>query len=85
MSEAPPSLNLPVCAAITMVDPNAKVSGSTWVACALVLLVNVSLLILVRGTAAYADGVLTNTAAVAAAASTPARMYQRMRIGDLRG
>src|SRR5260221_588861 len=40
MSEPPPSVNRPTCEEVTMVDPNANVSGSTSVACWLGVFVN---------------------------------------------
>src|SRR6266849_6103965 len=52
MSEAPPPKILPTWNAATMVEPNAKLSGSTSVACWLVELVNVSVLSLTSGTVA---------------------------------
>src|SRR5216684_2328352 len=48
MSEAPPLKKRPTWKAETKVEPEAKVSGSTSVACWLVLLVNGSLLICKR-------------------------------------
>src|SRR5436309_4896392 len=54
MSEAPPLKKRPTWKAETKVEPEARVSGSTSVACWLVLLVNGSLLIWSRVTLAKA-------------------------------
>ncbi len=48
VSEAPPSVKRPTWEAPTMVLPTAKVSGSSSVACWLVVLVNGSLLTWIR-------------------------------------
>ena len=82
MSDPPPSVNRPVCEAITMVDPNEYVSGSTWVACWLVVLVNVSLLIWMSATLAYADGAAMMIAARVPAPMVPALAYQEIRMMD---
>src|SRR5712692_4599191 len=77
ISEAPPLKKRPTWKAETRVEPEAKVSGSTSVACWLVLLVNGSLLSWIRVTLAKARMVVesANTRACVIA--------MRPRIGHL--
>ena len=55
MSEPPPSKNRPTWNAVTTVEPLENVSGSTSVACWLVVFLNGSVLIRVSATLAEAD------------------------------
>ncbi len=73
MSEAPPSKKRPCWNAETIVEPFENVSGSTSVACWLVLLLNGSELIIVSVTFAAAGTAPTATAARAAPAASHAR------------
>src|SRR5918912_2413016 len=59
MSDDPPSVKRPHCAAATIVLPNEYVSGSTIVACWLVEVVNGSVAMIV--TATFADATIVRT------------------------
>ncbi len=79
MSEAPPSVNRPVCWASTMVEPKEKVSGSTSVACWLEELVNGSVLSSVSVTFACAVVVPIRSAPPANRVIKVARCFVGMR------
>src|SRR5712692_4415866 len=70
MSDAPPLWNRPTWKVDTMVDPNEKVSGSTWVRWKLVEFVNGSELICVS--AAWAATTVHDKATTRPAANAPA-------------
>ena len=74
MSEAPPLKNRPTWKVARTVDPEAKVSGSTSVACWLVGLVNGSALTRVSGTLAEAAAA---NAKRAMAANVPSKAADR--------
>src|SRR5919197_2492348 len=71
MSEAPPSVKRPHCAAATIVLPNAYVSGSTIVACWLVEFVNGS--VAMMRTETFAAAASASTSAAVATKETPSR------------
>src|SRR5436190_11354845 len=72
MSEAPPLKNRPTWYAATTVEPNAKVSGSTSVACWLVVFLNGSALTWVSGTLARAGAATASKATATNPASNQA-------------
>src|SRR5207244_11232462 len=78
MSDAPPSVKRPNCAAATIVEPNEYESGSTIVLCWLVEFVNGSVAILTTGMVAPA-ATLNTSAAAAAAPRTGAERRLRGR------
>src|SRR5919197_110412 len=73
MSDAPPLKKRPTWYAATTVEPKAKVSGSTSVACWLVVLVNGSALTRVSGTLARAGAAQALSAATASASNAAGR------------
>src|ERR671938_1106350 len=77
MSDDPPSVKRPHCAAATIVLPNEYVSGSTIVACWLVALVNGSVAMIV--TATFAEATSVNVSA--AAATRPSASKNRLLRG----
>src|ERR671930_303145 len=80
MSDAPPLKKRPTWYAATTVEPDAKVSGSTSVACWLVVLVNGSALTRVSGTFARAGAARASSAAAASAPSTATDRTEAVRI-----
>src|ERR671922_1492099 len=74
MSEAPPSVKRPHCAAATIELPNEYVSGSTIVACWLVGFVNGSVAMIRTGT--FAEATIVRTSA--AVAATPSASGSRL-------
>src|ERR671939_2039297 len=78
MSDAPPLLKRPNCAAETRVDPNEYESGSTIVLCWLVEFVNGSVAIFTTGMVALA-ATLSTSAAAAAVPRTSAKRPLRGR------
>src|SRR5919201_4654020 len=76
MSDDPPSVKRPHCAAATIVLPNEYVSGSTIVACWLVAFVNGSVAMIRTETFAEAESA-TTSAAVAASATASGSLFGR--------
>ena len=76
MSEAPPSLKRPHCAAATIVLPNEYVSGSTIVLCWLVEFVNGSVAMIVTATFAEAMSVSVSAAMAARASASEKRLIR---------
>jgi hypothetical protein len=72
MSEEPPSKKRPLWKAATIVDPYAKVSGSTCASCCELVFVNVSVLICAGFVVACAVAGAISHASVRAAVTTPA-------------
>src|ERR671938_1708640 len=71
MSDDPPSVKRPHCAAATIVLPNEYVSGSTIVACWLVAFVNGS--VAMTRTETFAAAASASTSAAVATKATPSR------------
>src|ERR671928_282395 len=78
MSDDPPSVKRPHCAAATIVLPNEYVSGSTIVACWLVEFVNGSVAMIVTATFAEATSVSVKAAKAARASTRPRRRVRRV-------
>src|SRR2546423_14762055 len=76
MSDAPPSLKRPHCAAATIVLPNEYVSGSTIVLCWLVEFVNGSIPMIVTATFAEATSVSVSAAIAARASASKKRLLR---------
>src|SRR5690242_7109393 len=76
MSDYPPSVKRPHCAAATIVLPNEYVSGSTIVACWLVGLVNGSVAMIVTATFAEATSVNVSAAAAASPSASKNRLFR---------
>ena len=74
MSDAPPSVKRPHCAAATIVLPNENVSGSTIVLCWLVELVNGSVAMMMTATFAEAASVSVSAAMAARASASVKRL-----------
>src|ERR671928_532249 len=80
MSDDPPSVKRPHCAAAMIVLPNEYVSGSTIVACWLVELVNGSVAMIVTATFAQATSVSVNAAMAASPNTSGSRLETEKRI-----
>src|ERR687887_2366967 len=76
MSDAPPLVNRPHCAAATIVLPNEYVSGSTIVACWLSGFVNGSVAMIVTATFAEATSVSVSAAVAARASASKNRLLR---------
>ena len=76
MSDAPPSVKRPHCAAATIVLPDEYVSGSTIVACWLVAFVNGSVAMIVTATFAEATSVSVSAAAAASPSASEKRLFR---------
>src|ERR671927_768850 len=77
MSDDPPSVKRPHCAAATIVLPNEYVSGSTIVACWLVALMNGSVAMIVTGTTvAEATSESVSAAMAARASASEKRLFR---------
>src|SRR2546423_150952 len=76
MSDAPPSLKRPHCAAATIVFPNEYVSGSTIVWCWLVEFVNGSVAMIVTATFAEATSDSVSAAMAARASASEKRLFR---------